>query len=91
MRKYQKAAVVMAMLGSVSFLGAGVGHADGGGHDGFKFDNKQHNYCSANETNMYGTYTEAAVTPPAAGGFLFNDRSDKNWNDCDNSVIFGGR
>lgn len=27
MRKYQKAAVVMAMLGSVGFLGAGVGHA----------------------------------------------------------------
>ncbi|PAZ17242.1 hypothetical protein CLM62_03470 [Streptomyces sp. SA15] len=29
MRKYQKAAVVVAMLGSVSFLGAGVGHAGG--------------------------------------------------------------
>lgn len=27
MRKYQKAAVVMAMLGSVSFLGAGVSFA----------------------------------------------------------------
>ncbi|MER5210540.1 hypothetical protein ABT063_08165 [Streptomyces sp. NPDC002838] len=32
MRKYQRAAVVAAMLGSVSFLGAGVGHA-GGGND----------------------------------------------------------
>ncbi|MEV7858337.1 hypothetical protein AB0O86_05705 [Streptomyces hirsutus] len=30
MRKYQKAAVVMAMLGSASFLGAGVGHANDG-------------------------------------------------------------
>jgi hypothetical protein len=29
MRKYQRAAVVVAMLGSVSFLGAGVGHAGG--------------------------------------------------------------
>ncbi|MER5210539.1 hypothetical protein ABT063_08160 [Streptomyces sp. NPDC002838] len=32
MRKFQRAAVVAAMLGSVSFLGAGVGHA-GGGND----------------------------------------------------------
>ncbi|WAX79952.1 hypothetical protein [Streptomyces sp. KMM 9044] len=30
MRKYQKAAAVMAMLGSASFLGAGVGHASDG-------------------------------------------------------------
>jgi hypothetical protein len=30
MRKYQRAAVVAAMLGSVSFLGAGVSHAGGG-------------------------------------------------------------
>ncbi|MCX2927605.1 hypothetical protein [Streptomyces sp. NEAU-W12] len=30
MRKYQKAAVVMAMLGSAGFLGAGVGHANDG-------------------------------------------------------------
>ncbi|MFF4830569.1 hypothetical protein [Streptomyces sp. NPDC001315] len=43
MRKYQKAAVVMAMLGSVSFLGAGVSQAHGG--DGFKVDNTQTNAC----------------------------------------------
>ncbi|MFF3329455.1 hypothetical protein ACFYWX_07795 [Streptomyces sp. NPDC002888] len=45
MRKYQKAAVVAAMLGSVSFLGAGVGHAgDGGGK--FDLDNEQNQACS---------------------------------------------
>ncbi|MEW2398474.1 hypothetical protein [Streptomyces sp. NPDC046862] len=47
MRKYQKAAVVVAMLGSVSFLGAGVGHADGGGK--FKIDNKQNQSCEQND------------------------------------------
>ncbi|WP_328338871.1 hypothetical protein OG873_14405 [Streptomyces violaceus] len=51
MRKYQKAAVAVAMLGSVSFLGAGVGHAAGGDSKA-KADNPQQNQkCSADETN----------------------------------------
>ncbi|MEV6593796.1 hypothetical protein [Streptomyces acidicola] len=47
MRKYQKAAVVVAMLGSVSFLGAGVATAHDGGK--FKIDNKQNQSCEQNE------------------------------------------
>jgi hypothetical protein len=47
MRKYQKAAVVMAMLGSVSFLGAGVSQAYGG--DKLDVDSTQTNSC-ANES-----------------------------------------
>ncbi|MFI1735879.1 hypothetical protein ACH40E_43180 [Streptomyces acidicola] len=47
MRKYQKAAVVVAMLGSVSFLGAGVATAHDGGK--VKIDNKQNQACSQNE------------------------------------------
>ncbi|MFF8031000.1 MULTISPECIES: hypothetical protein [unclassified Streptomyces] len=43
MRKYQKAAVVMAMLGSVSFLGAGVSHA--GDEPSFELNNKQTTTC----------------------------------------------
>lgn len=43
MRKYQKAAVVMAMLGSVGFLGAGVGHADD--EPQVKLSNTQSNVC----------------------------------------------
>ncbi|MER5749859.1 hypothetical protein [Streptomyces sp. NPDC002088] len=43
MRKYQKAAVIMAMLGSVSFLGAGVSQAHGG--DGVDVDSTQTNAC----------------------------------------------
>ncbi|MEV8595294.1 hypothetical protein ACIHFC_01605 [Streptomyces sp. NPDC052013] len=50
MRKYQKAAVVMAMLGSVSFLGAGVGHA--GDDPAFKLDNKQSQSCSQNDSAL---------------------------------------
>ncbi|MFD7770143.1 hypothetical protein [Streptomyces sp. NPDC059787] len=47
MRKFQKAAVVVAMLGSVGFLGAGVSHA--GDQPGVKIDNKQNPTCEANE------------------------------------------
>ncbi|MGW5213318.1 MULTISPECIES: hypothetical protein [unclassified Streptomyces] len=43
MRKYQKAAVVMAMLGSVGFLGAGVSHA--GGEPEVELNNSQTTTC----------------------------------------------
>ncbi|MGJ3559579.1 hypothetical protein ACR6C2_16420 [Streptomyces sp. INA 01156] len=43
MRKYQKAAVVMAMLGSVGFLGAGVSQA--GDKPDFEVNNKQATTC----------------------------------------------
>ncbi|WP_030236948.1 MULTISPECIES: hypothetical protein [unclassified Streptomyces] len=49
MRKFQKAAVAVAMLGSVSFLGAGVSHA-AGGDSKTKADNTQQNQkCSSDE------------------------------------------
>src|SRR5690606_31958135 len=48
MRKYQKAAVVMAMLGSVSFLGAGVGHA--GDDPQVEFKNTQTQNCEQNDS-----------------------------------------
>lgn len=44
MRTYQKAAVVMAMLGSVSFLGAGVSAA--GDNPGFELNNHQTTTCA---------------------------------------------
>src|SRR5919106_6039185 len=50
MRKYQKAAVAVAMLGSVGMLGAGVGHA-ADGDPKVKLDNKQNQKCSADERN----------------------------------------
>lgn len=48
MRKYQKAAVVMAMLGSVGFLGAGVSHA--GDKPGFELNSEQSVACLADQS-----------------------------------------
>ncbi|PAZ17247.1 hypothetical protein CLM62_03495 [Streptomyces sp. SA15] len=47
MRKYQKAAVAMAMLGSVSVLGAGVGNA-ADGDEKAQLTNKQNQSCEQN-------------------------------------------
>lgn len=44
MRKLHKAAVVVAMLGSVGFLGAGVSHA--GDQPGVKIDSEQTQNCT---------------------------------------------
>ncbi|GGZ73292.1 hypothetical protein [Streptomyces bluensis] len=51
MRKYQKAAVAVAMLGSVSLLGAGVGHAAGGDPKPKADTPQQNQKCSADEVN----------------------------------------
>ncbi|MEU9290851.1 hypothetical protein AB0D57_41045 [Streptomyces sp. NPDC048275] len=80
MRKYQKAAVVMAMLGSVSFLGAGVGHADDGGK--VKLDNKQSQECSADEYNFTGTSTGSVFAPTNAAGFQLVDQSERTSVNC---------
>ncbi|MEU7056137.1 hypothetical protein [Streptomyces sp. NPDC046197] len=53
MRKYHRAAVAVAMLGSVSFLGAGVGHAADGDSQ-TKADPTQNQTCSANESAWQG-------------------------------------
>ncbi|WP_326752820.1 hypothetical protein OIE73_13605 [Streptomyces hirsutus] len=50
MRKYQKAAVVMAMLGSVGFLGAGVSHAGDGPKA--KIDSTQNQICTGEVNNQ---------------------------------------
>ncbi|MDN3267731.1 hypothetical protein [Streptomyces sp. MA15] len=48
MRKFQKAAVVAAMLGSVSFLGAGVSHA--GDNPGFELNSEQVTTCAQDQS-----------------------------------------
>ncbi|MER7487751.1 hypothetical protein ABTY20_17955 [Streptomyces sp. NPDC126497] len=50
MRKFQKAAVVVAMLGSVGFLGAGVSHA--GENPGLKIDSEQAQECVGEVNNQ---------------------------------------
>jgi hypothetical protein len=81
MRKYQKAAVVMAMLGSVSFLGAGVGHADG--DPKVKIDNKQSQECSADEVNLTGTkLLSDNIVPINLAGLQFVDNSERTSVEC---------
>ncbi|CAM5458556.1 Putative secreted protein OS=Streptomyces glaucescens OX=1907 GN=SGLAU_12445 PE=4 SV=1 [Streptomyces glaucescens] len=48
MRKIRKAAVLVAALGSVGFLGAGAAHAGGG--DGF--DIEQSSICRSHDANV---------------------------------------
>ncbi|MGW3723873.1 hypothetical protein [Streptomyces sp. NPDC000851] len=82
MRKYQKAAVVMAMLGSVSFLGAGVGNA-ANGDPKVKLDNKQVQECSADETNITGSNAgEVENVVTNAAGLQFIDQSKRTSVNC---------
>ncbi|MBZ9637963.1 hypothetical protein [Streptomyces sp. PSKA30] len=80
MRKYQKAAVVVAMLGSVSFLSAGVGHANEDGK--VKLDNKQSQKCSADESNFTGVETVDGFAPTNAAGFQLIDQSKRTSVNC---------
>ncbi|MET9758090.1 hypothetical protein ABZ016_03390 [Streptomyces sp. NPDC006372] len=86
MRKYQKAAVVAAMLGSVSFLGAGVSHAGDEGHK-LKLDSDQTQLCSADEVNITGSETGSVFAPVNGAGLQFNDLSDRNTVNC--AQVFG--
>ncbi|WP_328338873.1 hypothetical protein OG873_14410 [Streptomyces violaceus] len=80
MRKYQKAAVVVAMLGSVSFLGAGVGHADG--DPKVKLDNKQSQKCSADSLDITGSETLGATAPVNSLGLQVVDQSKRTSVEC---------
>lgn len=51
MRKLHKAAVVVALLGSVGFIGAGTATA-GGAKDGPKIDVQQHQSCKTHDLNL---------------------------------------
>ncbi|GAA1413763.1 hypothetical protein GCM10009601_00220 [Streptomyces thermospinosisporus] len=81
MRKYQKAAVVMAMLGSVSFLGAGVGHA--GDDPAFKLDNKQSQNCSQDD-NVKGLINidDVNVSAGALLGWSANHAGEHEATSC---------
>ncbi|MDN0196916.1 hypothetical protein [Streptomyces sp. S.PNR 29] len=87
MRNYQKAAVVVAMLGSVSFLGAGVGHA--GGDAKVKLDNKQHQSCSADEVNITGSETVEGFAPVNTGGLQLVDQSQRTSVECTQVFAIG--
>jgi hypothetical protein len=54
MHKLRTAAVLVAALGSIGFLGAGSAHADQGGHrgGGDTFDVMQTSNCKSHDTNI---------------------------------------
>jgi hypothetical protein len=82
MRKYQRAAVAVAMLGSVSVLGAGVGHAAGADPKP-RVDNSQQNQkCSADETN-WGLINIGNVNLAVnVLGLQVNDQSERTSVKC---------
>ncbi|MPY65079.1 hypothetical protein [Streptomyces spongiae] len=88
MRKYQKAAVVVAMLGSVSFLGAGVGHAhDEGGK--FKVDNKQNQACEQNDSQQGLINLDDVNVNVALLGLATQDNSEREALSCTQNFSLG--
>ncbi|MET4657176.1 hypothetical protein ACFTZ8_00950 [Streptomyces fungicidicus] len=90
MRKYQKAAVVMAMLGSVGFLGAGVSHA--GDKPDFELNNKQATTCAQdNSTEGLVNVEDVNVGISALLGFTKNEANDANSVACATGLSLGGQ
>ncbi|WP_392966499.1 hypothetical protein [Streptomyces sp. LN245] len=52
MRKLRTAAVLMAVLGNIGLLGAGVAHADQGWGGGDSIEVSQHNTCQSHDLNL---------------------------------------
>ncbi|MEU2536595.1 hypothetical protein [Streptomyces iakyrus] len=90
MRKYQKAALVAAMLGSVSFLGAGVGHA-AGGDEKFKLENEQTQACSQNDsTQGLVNVDDVNVNVGALLGLANQDNSERESLTCSQAFSLRG-
>ncbi|MEU3147398.1 MULTISPECIES: hypothetical protein [unclassified Streptomyces] len=89
MRKYQKAAVVMAMLGSAGFLGAGVSHA--GDSPSFELSNEQTTVC-AQDNSVQGLVNIDDVN--AGVGALLGlgnaENTETNAVACASSFTLGG-
>ncbi|MGW9400276.1 hypothetical protein [Streptomyces sp. NPDC055642] len=88
MRKYQKAAVVMAMLGSVGFLGAGTSFA--GDEPEFELNNKQANACTQ-ENTVQGLVNVSDVNLPIAALLGLNNVEDADATtvSCANGLAIG--
>ncbi|MFF9215476.1 hypothetical protein [Streptomyces viridosporus] len=90
MRKYQKAAVVMAMLGSVGFLGAGVSHA--GDKPEIELNNKQATTCvQDNSTKGLVNVDDVNVGVAALLGLNKQEANDANTVACATGFSIGGK
>ncbi|GAA0656997.1 hypothetical protein GCM10009535_39990 [Streptomyces thermocarboxydovorans] len=88
MRKYQKAAVVMAMLGSVSFLGAGIGHA--GDDPQVELKNSQTQNCEQNDSTTGLINIDDVNLSLGILGWSQQDASEKESLTCATSFTVGG-
>ncbi|NEA84429.1 hypothetical protein G3I30_36535 [Actinospica acidiphila] len=90
MRKFQKAAVVVAMLGTVGFAGSGVSYAGEGPE--FEFNSEQTTVCPQ-DNSVLGL---VAIDDVNAGvgallGLGAAENSEVNSIACASSVALGGR
>jgi hypothetical protein len=88
MRKYQKAAVAMAMLGSVSVLGAGVGNA-ADGDEKVKLHNKQNQSCEQNGHHKGLISIDDISLQINILGFAEQDNSERKSVTCSQNFSLG--
>lgn len=89
MRKYQKAAVVMAMLGSVSFLGAGVSHA--GDKPEVEINNSQATECVLDQSVQSLVAVDDVNLAVGILGLANAENEETNFNECANNLALGGK
>ncbi|MER5210544.1 hypothetical protein ABT063_08185 [Streptomyces sp. NPDC002838] len=88
MRKYQKAAVAMAMLGSVSVLGAGVGNA-ADGDEKVKLNNKQNQSCEQSGSAKGLVNLDDVNINVAILGFAEQDNTERKSVTCSQNFSLG--
>ncbi|MFE9971908.1 hypothetical protein ACFYRD_14480 [Streptomyces hirsutus] len=89
MRKYQKAAVVMAMLGSVGFLGAGVSHAGNGPE--VELDNKQTTTCVQDNSKQGLINIDDINLAVGILGLGNAENEETNAVSCASNFVLGGK
>ncbi|GAA3498170.1 hypothetical protein GCM10019016_052730 [Streptomyces prasinosporus] len=88
MRKYQKAAVVMAMLGSVGFLGAGVSHA--GDEPSAELNSEQNTTCVQDNSVQSLVAIDDVNLALAILGLANAENVENNVVACTNNLGIGG-
>jgi hypothetical protein len=86
MRKYQKAAVVVAVLGSVGFAGAGVGQA--AGDPQVELKNSQSNQCG--QENLSGILNISRVQVNILAIPVASPQDFSHNTTCVNGHVVGG-
>ena len=89
MRTFQKAAVVVAMLGSVGFLGAGVSHA--GDEPQVELNNKQATTCAQDNSTEGLINIEDVNIGVSILGLTKNEANDTNSVACSTGFSLGGQ